>query len=118
MKPSFDIITDIYVATTSLKYLRIRLVCKIGLAKANILLSYPTCGVIVLYFVFLFVQTVQAQTAIVLIRTPSEIVAAADSKAVSQRGKVSTECKIKQVSKVFFAKSGLYYATGTGFVLD
>ena len=70
-----------------------------------------------LCFVCLFVQPVHA-TAIVTIRTPTEIIVAADSKGLGRHGKVSATCKIKQINNAFYALSGLYYYKRTGFVLD
>jgi len=57
-------------------------------------------------------------TCIVIIRKPSELAGAADSKAnIGLGGESSSLCKFKQVGSVFIAAAGLYSNSATGFDL-
>ena len=63
----------------------------------------------------LFTATLWAQTTIVAVRAPDEIVLGADSKQTYDYLAPTVVCKIEHVGNVFYAISGIPFHEGTGY---
>ena len=63
---------------------------------------------------FGFVRTAAAQTSVVIVRTPEQILIGADSKVTGDAGRVA-ECKTRQINDVFVTTAILGQYVPTGF---